>query len=342
MPLDLYMTLCLTHPKFGFYMKGEPLGARGAFTTAPEVSQMFGELVGAWCHAAWAAMGSPQKFHWIELGPGRGTLFADALRFACLDPKFIAAAQGWLIEISPVLRDVQLQRLRDTPIPLAWLNDWAAVPTDAPMIVIANEFFDALPIRQAVRKGRGWHERKIGLKDGELKWGLAPDLLSSVLLPDALRDESDNTVVEFAPARETAMRALSQSITSQGGVALIIDYGYQGPRPGDTFQALQAQGFTDPLATPGDADVTAHVDFTSLARAASPLLATQLTGQGDFLRALGLDIRAHALMRHATSKQSADISSAVHRLTHPAAMGDLFKVMAICHETVPPLPGFRV
>jgi NADH dehydrogenase [ubiquinone] 1 alpha subcomplex assembly factor 7 len=342
MPLDRYMALCLSHPDLGYYNKGEPVGARGAFITAPEISQMFGELIGAWCHAMWAAIGAPGKFYWVELGPGRGTLFADMLRIARLDPAFLRAGHGLLVDASPLLQQSQRSRLKDSPIPIQWAETPEEIPSDAPLIIVANEFFDALPIRQAVKGQRAWHERMVGLRTLEqsLAFGLSPQILNDALIPAPLRSAPEGAVVEFSPARDAAMRTLANRIQSQCGAALIVDYGYEGPKLGDTFQAMRAHGYADPLEAPGDADLTAHVDFAALRAAAQGVSILGPVGQGRFLDGLGLPQRAAKLKAVATPAQAAEIEAAARRLTHPEAMGDLFKAFAICQENAGTPPGF--
>lgn len=340
MPLDRYMNLCLGHPEHGYYRKGEPVGARGAFTTAPEISQMFGEMIGAWCHALWTAMGSPKKFHWMELGPGRGTLFSDMLRVAKRDPAFLRSACGTLVESSPLLQQAQRTHLQDSEIPLSWVSTVDELASDAPVIVVANEFFDALPIRQAVKGAKAWHERKIGAQAGELVLGISPDLLGLALVPEPLRDAPPGSIVEFSPARDATLRMLAARIRAQGGAMLIVDYGYEGPALGDTFQAMRAHGFAGPLEAPGDADLTAHVDFTALKDAALGLPVFGPVSQGQFLERLGIVQRADRLKSMANPAQSLDVDAALRRLTHPKEMGALFKVMAICQENMGPPPGF--
>lgn len=343
MPLDRFMNLCLSHPQHGYYRKGEPVGARGAFTTAPEISQMFGELVGAWCQAVWAGIGAPDKVHWVELGPGRGTLFADMLRVARADPAFQRAAHAVLVESSPLMTGQQRTRLNGAGMPVTWIETLDELPADAPLIVVANEFFDALPIRQAVKGPRAWHERVVGAdpaNEGLLVLGLSPLVLNDALIPEPLRAAPPGAIVEFAPARDAAMRTLANRIAAQGGGALIVDYGYEGPRLGETLQAMHAHAYADPLEHPGDADLTAHVDFAALKGAARGLAAFGPVTQGDLLNRLGLPHRAARLKAKATPAQATDINAAVRRLTHPDAMGDLFKALAICQESLGSPPGF--
>jgi NADH dehydrogenase [ubiquinone] 1 alpha subcomplex assembly factor 7 len=340
MPLDRYMSLCLTHPQHGYYMQGQAIGAEGDFTTAPEISQMFGELVGAWIAAMWRACGSPDPFYLVELGPGRGVLYADMLRVLQRDPECFAAARGVLVEASPALTREQQHRLAAPKMSLTWTVGVDGVAVDAPWLVVANEFFDALPVRQLVKGPRGWHERCVGAADGTLVWGLKPDMVSPELVSPALRDAAQGAVVEIAPAREMVMRQIARHIAARGGAALIVDYGYEGPQTGETLQALARHRFAGPLDAPGDADLTAHVDFRALAETSRPLTAWGPVNQGAFLQRLGIEERAARLKKAATERQAADIDAALTRLTHGSAMGDLFKVLAVCQKDVSPPPGF--
>lgn len=342
MPVGRYMALCLGHPRYGYYITRDPLGARGDFTTAPEISQMFGELLGLWAVAAWQQMGGPAPFRLVELGPGRGTLMADALRAARLVPAFGAAAHIHLVETSPVLKAAQAKALSSHDPRVFWHDRIEEVPA-GPAIVLANEFFDALPVDQYVWTGAGWHERKIGLgAEGELVLGLdpAPSRAAPALaahlpppVPGAVLE-----VMESAPAR-----ALFARLAAQGGLALAIDYGHAGGH-GDTLQALKAHRFADPLADPGAADLTAHVDFARLARMAraAGLRAFGPLEQGDFLTRLGLGARAERLMRDASPHAADAIAAAARRLagTGDGEMGRLFKVLALAHSHLGTPPAF--
>jgi SAM-dependent MidA family methyltransferase len=333
--VDRYMALCLGHPVHGYYRTRDPLGARGDFTTAPEISQMFGELIGAW--AAWVhrAMGAPDPFTLVELGPGRGTLMADALRaLAAAAPGLRVAPH--LVESSPVLRAVQertLARAGGT-----WHASTATLPA-GPAIVIANEFFDCLPVRQFVRTSGGWHERLIGLgPDGALAFGLAPEATRGLSA-----EAPEGAVVSVPGPALDLVRGLARRVRAEGGACLLIDYGHVRPGFGDTLQALAGHTFADPLAAPGEADLTCHVDFAALARAAREAGATVHgpNDQGEFLATLGLHERAARLRQRADSPQAAAIETAAARLTDPApeGMGHLFKVMAIADPGLGPLPG---
>jgi NADH dehydrogenase [ubiquinone] 1 alpha subcomplex assembly factor 7 len=334
-----YMALCLGHPRHGYYTTRDPLGTGGDFTTAPEISQMFGELIGLWVVETWVAMGAPERLRLVELGPGRGTLMVDLLRAARLVPAFLAAVDVHLIETSPVLRARQQSALQAASVPVAWHEGVSDVP-DGPAIVIANEFFDALPVRQFVRTGEGWRERLVGLDDqGELAFGLAAGLepwLTALAPPGA--------VLEWPEAALGVMQPLASRVARQGGAALVIDYGYKGPAFDDTLQAVRRHAFADPLAEPGEADLTAHVDFEKLdlAARAGGTRTFRLMTQGDFLRALSIEARTAALKARATPDQSADLNAALKRLTGEGEgdMGALFKVFAFAQPGLAILPGF--
>ncbi|SOH94184.1 SAM-dependent methyltransferase, MidA family [Monaibacterium marinum] len=321
-----YMTLCLQHPQHGYYITRDPFGAAGDFTTAPEISQMFGEMFGLALAQIWLDQGAgPVSL--VEAGPGRGTLMADILRSTARVPGFHDAASVHLVETSPVLRARQREALGTHPV--TWHDSVADLP-DGPMLFIANEFFDALPIRQFVRQGRGWAERCVGLVEGELSFGLKPATAQPVL-DDLFADVAPDTLVEWCPAAAPIMGEVANRLR-HGGAALIIDYGsYDGT--GDTLQALSAQTTVDPLTIPGDADLTAHVNFGHLARAAG--LRHGIEDQGAFLELLGITARAQQL-----SARDPSVVAAHRRLTHPQEMGTLFKVLGISAGSQP-LPAFR-
>lgn len=331
--LDRYMALCLSHPAHGYYATRDPLGARGDFVTAPEISQMFGELVGAWAAALLAGFSGPRKPCLVELGPGRGTLMSDALRALRAAG---AAFDLHLVETSPVLRALQAERLADAePV----FHDSIASLPEAPLLVVANEFFDALPARQFVRTPRGWCERRVGLgEDGTLAFGLDPEPD-----PQIAAEAPEGAVLTVPSAALAAMRDLARRIARDGGALLAIDYGHDGSGFGDTLQAVRGHAFADPLARPGEADLTVHVDFAALARAAV-VEGTGIHGpvpQRDFLLALGLEARAARLKARASAEQAAAIDAAVSRLTDPdpRGMGALFKVLGVSHPALTALPA---
>lgn len=326
MTLHDYMALANAH----YYATRDPLGAGGDFITAPEISQMFGEVVGLWLADLWMRAGQPRDIAYVELGPGRGTLAADALR-ALASAGCRPAVH--LVETSPVLRRAQARA-----VPQArFHDDIASLPDDVPLLVVANEFFDALPIRQYLRAEDGWRERVL-INDG-LEWGhrFFPSLGSAdAAVPGAFVAASLGSVVETCPVGTEIMAALAARIAVQGGAMIAIDYGYAGPATGDTMQAVQAHRFADPFVEPGARDLTAHVDFTALAEAAREggCTVSSLAEQGPFLLRLGINARAGALAQRAP-KRSGEFAAAVRRLTDPAEMGRLFKVMAATHPGWP-------
>jgi NADH dehydrogenase [ubiquinone] 1 alpha subcomplex assembly factor 7 len=330
-----YMLLCLLHPAHGYYTTRDPLGAAGDFTTAPEISQMFGEMLGLCLAQIWMDQGAPAPFALAELGPGRGTLMADALRATARVPGFHAAMRLHLIEASPVLRARQAELLASFA---PQFHDSADTLPDSPLFLVANEFFDALPIRQFLRQGDGWAERMVGAQDGKLCFGLAPPAPLAAL-QDRLADTTEGQMVEICQPAQPIMGAIAARIAAQGGAALVIDYGDWRSR-GDTLQALRAHRYDPPLAHPGEADLTAHVDFEALARAALPLKAEALTPQGAFLERLGLGARAGALAERLEGPARDTHLAAYRRLTHPQEMGHLFKVLGLRRPTDPELPGF--
>lgn len=335
MTVAAYMADCLLHPTMGYYTTQSPFGAQGDFTTAPEISQMFGELIGLCMAQTWLDQGSPPAFTLAELGPGRGTLMADVLRATRGVPGFHAAAQVVLIEASARLRDIQASTL--APHPVTWANDSAALPDDAPLFLIANEFFDALPIRQFVKDPNGWRERLVGLADDTLAFGLS-EAQPSAALDAQFPDDEPGSLVEICPQASGHMGEIARRIASHGGAALIVDYGGWQSK-GDTLQALIAHRFTPPLEQPGRADLTAHVDFHALATAAQPLRAAYTT-QGAFLSALGIEARAAKLAQNLTRGALENHRAAHHRLTDATEMGSLFKVLGLTRPDAPPLPGF--
>jgi SAM-dependent MidA family methyltransferase len=342
MPVWRYMELCLTHPQHGYYVSRDPLGREGDFTTAPEVSQMFGELLGLWAASVWKAMGSPSLLRLVELGPGRGTMMADALRALRVLPPLYQMLNVHLVEINPVLRDKQKATL-STARDIAWHDNIDEVP-EGPAIIFANEYFDVLPIHQAVRQENGWHERVIVLDDdGKFSFAAAPDPLPrfEVLLPPLLRAAPIGAVFEWRP--DTESMKIARRVRDQNGAALIIDYGHVRSDAGDTFQAIARHSFTDPLKAPGQADVTAHVDFQALAHAAEDIGARVHgpVAQGEFLKRLGIETRAVTLMAKASHEVSEDISNALKRLVEGGrgGMGAMFKVLGISDPQLTALPG---
>ena len=342
MPVWRYMELCLLHPEHGYYVSRDPLGREGDFTTAPEVSQMFGELLGLWAASVWKAIGSPPMLRLIELGPGRGTMMADALRALRVLPPLYQALSVHLVEINPVLREKQRATLSGVRN-IAWHDSIDEVP-EGPAVIFANEYFDVLPIHQAVKRETGWHERVVNLDaNGRLVFGASADPIPrfEVLLPPLVRAAPVGAVFEWRPDSE--IMKIATRVRDQDGAALIIDYGHMRSDAGDTFQAIARHSFTDPLKNPGQADVTAHVDFQALTRAAEDLGA-RVHGpatQGEFLKRLGIETRAVTLMGKTTAEVSADISGALKRLTDSGrgGMGSMFKVLAVTEPHLTSVAG---
>lgn len=337
MSVATYMGLCLTHPSKGYYKGDDPLGAAGDFVTAPEISQMFGELVGFFFVNLWQQMGSPREFTLLELGPGRGTLMADMLRVACRAEGYRDGLDLRLFETNPALIAEQNARLE--PYGPKWIDSFDKVGP-GPLLVVANEFFDALPIRQFVRSKDGWHERMVGLSDGKRSFGLNPTPIPATAMPPAVADAEPNSVLEVGLANGEVMTRLAGTISTQGGAILAIDYGYARTQTGETLQGVRRHQYADVLDAPGEVDLSAHVDFEALgAVAAKAGLAVQpLATQGQFLTRMGINDRANALSG-ANPGSAADIAAARARLVAPEQMGNLFKAFCAASPGLQP-PGF--
>lgn len=321
-----------------YYGTRDPFGAAGDFTTAPEVSQIFGELIGLWCVDLWRRMGAPDPVLLVELGPGRGTLMADALRAARIVPKFLEATQLHLVERSPVLRQMQAEKL-DAFAP-HWHDGIDTLPPGLAFF-IANEFLDALPIRQFEHRQGGWHERLIGCDPLRMHFSFTCATQPSPLAA-TLPDAADGAIAELAPAITALGTALTARLRRDGGAALFIDYGYFPSAYGDTLQALRRHKPVPVLDAPGSADLTAHVDFAAFAAAAQAAGATVLgpVTQHAFLRRLGIAERAATLLAKAAPAQTEKILSGAQRLIDPPEMGSLFKVMALTPKGAPIPAGF--
>ena len=331
-----YMSTCLLHPEHGYYSTRDPFGAGGDFITAPEISQMFGELIGLTLAQVWMDQGQPAKIALAELGPGRGTLMADILRTAKAVPSFAQACEIHLIEASPKLREVQAATLSaHTPI---WHDHVDQLPSDLPLYAIANEFFDALPIRQMVRDGERWRERQIGLENDALAFGLsAPAPLTT--LDHRLSDTKDGDLVEICAPAPLIMRALAERIETNGGTALVFDYG-DWRSLGDTLQAVHAHEKVYSLLKPGQSDLTSHVDFEALITN-MPCTHSRLTPQGVFLERLGITDRAQALAKSLGGTALERHIAAHRRLAHPDEMGTIFKTLALFPKGAHPPPGYE-
>jgi SAM-dependent MidA family methyltransferase len=316
-----------------YYATRDPLGAAGDFITAPEISQMFGELIGLCLADCWVRAERPEVAY-AELGPGRGTLAADALRAmraAGLAP------QVHFVETSPVLRAAQAERVPNAQ----WHDDLSTLPNDRPLLVVANEFFDALPARQLVRTARGWHERLVGHDGTRFVPGAGPQVPEGAI-PPHLRSAPEGSVLETSPASLATIRLLAQRLAAQGGAALIVDYGHDRSATGDTLQAVREHGFADPWLDPGERDLTVHVDFEALGAAAtgSGLQVQGPCGQGVFLTRLGIDARLSALCASALARAD-EFRTARDRLVKADQMGTLFRVLGLAAPSWPALEGFQ-
>ena len=336
-----FMAMALHDPQAGYYARRQPLGASGDFITAPEISQIFGELIGLWCADLWQRMGSPDPVVVAELGPGRGVLIEDFLRAATGVPGFRQALRLHLVEASPLLLAEQRRRLASVgPV---WHATVDELP-DAPLLLVANEFLDALPIRQLVRGGAQWAERLVAVDAaGRLCFANGPETPAlSLLVRPERRDAPPGTIVELCSAATTLAAGLAERLRRQPGAALFIDYGYGGGMPGATLAAVGSHHATWVLDAPGMADLSAHVDFVAFA-ASARARGAEIHGpvaQGDFLRALGAELRLAALLQRAAPEQRAALESGLKRLIDPAEMGTLFKVLAMTSPGLPAPAGF--
>jgi NADH dehydrogenase [ubiquinone] 1 alpha subcomplex assembly factor 7 len=340
-PLSMaqFMTLAALDPQYGYYTTRDPLGAGGDFVTAPEISQVFGEFVGLWCVQTWFDQGRPAPVRLVELGPGTGSLMEDALRAAKLAPEFRKAVDVVLVEACPALVARQRERLANAGVSVTWRSQFDDSLGDLPLFLIANEFFDALPIRQFVKTPRGWCENMV-TADQNLALALSPDPVP-LDVPAERGEASDGAVYETSPASAALAEQIGRAIATHGGAALIVDYGYSRAGFGDTLQAVGEHQFKDVLATPGEIDLSAHVDFDALARAAERGGAASFgpVTQGELLAGLGILDRMMALRRLNPGGQQ-EIATAVDRLINPDQMGTLFKALAILPHGAPKPPGF--
>lgn len=330
-----FMHVALAHPEHGYYKSREPFGAQGDFTTAPEISQMFGELVGVWCVDLWYKMGSPDDLQIVEIGPGRGTLMDDLLRITRHIPSFHDSISISMVETSKRLSDVQREKISHWHKRIEWLEDFNNVP-QKPLVVICNELFDALPVHQYVKQNGVWHEKMLVVNEaGELEF-----MLSQTVFTPESDGAKDGAVIEVCPQAPALMAEICGRIKQHGGAALVIDYGYAQPVYKNTIMALGKHKHHEILEDIGKVDISAHVDFQVLGRVAvaAGLDVYGVAGQGDFLRALGIELRAEKLMEKATEKQKSDIKSAMDRLigNSKIQMGELFKVLAVTSEGLVP------
>lgn len=332
-----YVAASLADPDYGYYRRAAPLGAAGDFVTAPEISQLFGEMIGAWLIDCWEKCGRPSPVRLVELGPGRGTLMADVLRVGRLVPAWLAAIELHLVEINPRLRQAQAERL--SAFRPAWHESLSTVPS-GPMLLVANEFLDALPIRQLVYQGRTWRERLVGWTKAEgfhYVMSRSPSPLG-LLVPAPKEQVDEGSVFELSPAAIDLVADIGRRIAGDGGAALLIDYGRTAVETGDTLQAVRGHAKASVLESPGLSDISAHVDFALVRRVAQEAGAHVLgpQTQGNFLEALGIVERASALKRNLPPPQAEIIDSALRRLTDPTEMGCLFKALAIMPDGITP------
>ena len=334
-----FMTLALHDGESGYYATRDPFGQGGDFITAPEISQMFGEMLGLWCAQVWADQGCPRNAKLVELGPGRGTLMADALRALKRVPGFLDQVELVLVEASPVLRGMQREKLQGSGARIRWTAHFDV--QDSPLLLLANEFFDALPVRQYVRTARGWCERMVVVKDGALDFALAPQPVPAPAIPPSRDGAPEGGVYESSPAATALGEEIARVIARHGGGALLLDYGYADIGFGETLQAVGAHRFAPLLEDPGTRDLSAHVDFMALAQAARHGGARVFgpRPQGEFLNSLGLGARARRLAE-ANPAEAASVARAVERLTAPGQMGQLFQAMALLPSSAPTPPGF--
>jgi SAM-dependent MidA family methyltransferase len=342
-----YFSLCLADPEYGYYRTREPFGTAGDFVTAPEVSQLFGEMIGVFLVHAWQRHGKPGNVRLVEIGPGRATMMADMLRVvARIAPDLHETVGVHLVESSDRLRAVQQQTLSDHDGKIAWHSSLDDIPPGFTLLA-ANELFDAIPIRQFVRTAKGFRERLVGLDiDGELTFAAGIAEIDPMLLPDTPKPLPIGTIFEFAPARQSVMTMISDRLAAEGGTAIVIDYGHMATSFGDTLQAVRMHEYDPPLEHPGEADLTSHVDFQHLAETAraSGVHINGCACQGDFLIGLGLMERAAALGRDQDGAIRQAIQLAVDRLAGAGEgrMGELFKVLAVSSPAIDLMPFRRV
>ena len=341
-----FMSTALSHPEHGYYNTRDPFGRSGDFITAPEVSQMFGELIGLWAAAVWRLMGGPQNIRLIELGPGRGTLMADALRAIKQSiPEFCDKLCVDLVDISPVLKQCQSETLQQwkEAIDICWHDDLAAIP-DGPSIIIANEFFDALPVHQYENTQEGWCERFVGLNENEdFCFTLGEELKNNSIIPENLRSASIGQIFESNLESVHVVERLCDRLKFQNGACLVVDYGHVKQGLGDTVQAVKNQKYHNLFQQIGEADLTAHVDFEAMSMTAADH-GCQIFGpitQKTLLERLGIVVRAEQLKGTSESHQAVAVQQAYDRLIGEDEMGVLFKAMAFTNSSMMSIPGFE-
>ncbi len=339
-----YMTDALGHPHEGYYMSSSPVGAEGDFITAPEISQIFGELIGLWLVQSWTDMGSPPAFNLVEIGPGRGALMADILRAARLRPEFVNAATIWLVETSGRLRHEQQRRLRTESAAIQWADAFSDV-APGPTLLVANELFDCLPIRQFIRTKTSWRERLVGLADDDQALAFTIDKTPahpSLILP-SVEETTAGDIFEICEGGQALTTEIAQYLIENSGRALIIDYGHLASGFGDTLQAVRDHAYWPPLSSPGRADITAHIDFEALGRAAFEAGAAVYgpITQGAFLERLGLSLRVERLCKTISPAEAHEIKQSAHRISAPSQMGEIFKAFCLSSPDLPAPAGFE-
>ncbi len=337
-PVAEFMAAANGDPEHGYYARRDPLGRQGDFVTAPEISQMFGELIGAWCAGAWRGMNAPGRVVLVELGPGRGTLMADLLRATRRVAGFHEALDICLIETSPALARRQRETLAGAGVAAAWRRTLSEAP-DGPLLLVANEFLDALPVEQYVARGGCWHRRAVDIGADGFRFVDGPPAAGLAWGKPACEGE----IREANPQAVSVVGEIARRLAAGRGAALIVDYGHTVSAAGETLQAVARHRYADPLAAPGEADLSAHVDFAACAgaaRAAGARCHGPVT-QGAFLRRLGIGLRRQRLAAAANPADRAALRAACRRLTDPGAMGSLFKALAITDRAAPVPAGFE-
>ncbi len=337
-----FMEACLYDPQHGYYRVGSPIGSEGDFITAPEISQMFGEMISIWTVLTWQMMGQPFPLQIVELGPGRGTLMSDLLRSLSRIHPQSETISVHLVERSDSLKTVQTQILEGFECPISWHRSLADVPS-APTILIANEFLDCLPIRQFIKTGSGWHERVVGLDDnGDFCFRVGSEVPKGMIIPTRLLQAEVGSIFEFCPDFELVMKDIHRLASQHPFAGLFVDYGFEGPNIGETLQAVKLHKKVSPFMTPGEVDLTAHVDFTAFGAlaVANGLKAFGPRDQGAFLSQLGIGARAEILVQSASEEQAEKLASDVVRLVAPEHMGSLFKALCITSATLDAPPPF--
>ena len=337
-----FMTMALHDPVAGYYATRDPFGAAGDFITAPEISQVFREIMGLWCVQVWHDQGKPVRKRLVELGPGRGTLMKDALRAMSVAPEFLDGLEVVLVEASPALTTIQKDSLQNNGVDTRWVERFDSSLGDRPLFLLANEFFDALPVRQYVNTARGWRERMVTVDaGGALTFALAPTPVPVSLIPSNRIGAPEGGVYEVACLAQALTEEIACLIAHQGGGALIVDYGYDKVDFGETLQAVANHSMASVLSDPGESDLSAHVDFLALAARVTGGGAAAFgpVPQGDFLEDLGAVQRIEQLVtRHPDAAKN--LWSRLDRLVNSEQMGTLFKALAIVPRTAPKPPGF--